>query len=101
MSFIIAAAASLPAAAGDRESEFRGRRLAEANCAVCHAIAQVDRSENRDAPPFRHLSHIPSFKTLRKDLRGPLFLRHPQMPDFEPDRRQADDIVDFIESIQE
>ncbi|QDZ01352.1 cytochrome c [Nitratireductor mangrovi] len=92
---------TLPALAADRESAFRGRRLAEANCAPCHALAQFDGSENAEAPPFRHLGRRRPLATLRDEMLADLFLRHAVMPDFEPDRRQVDDIVTYIESIQE
>lgn len=89
-----------PLRAADPESEFRGRRLAEANCAHCHAIAMYDPSENADAPPFRRLGRLRPLESLRKEFAGDFFRRHPEMPDFEPTREQIDDIVDFIESIQ-
>jgi len=90
-----------PAAAVDPESAFRGKRLAEANCADCHAIAQVDESLEPAAPPFRAMARRRDLATLRTDMTGDLFLRHAIMPDFEPDARQADDIVTYMESIQE
>jgi mono/diheme cytochrome c family protein len=90
-----------PAAASDPESAFRGKRLAEANCADCHAIAQVDESLEPAAPPFRALARRRELSTLRSEMTGALFLRHAVMPDFEPDARQADDIATYIESIQE
>ena len=99
MACLIALLAS-QARAADPESEFRGRRLAEANCAHCHAIAFYDPSENTAAPPFRDLRRKISLASLRKQFAGDFFRRHPEMPDFEPTRDQIDDIVDFIESIQ-
>jgi cytochrome c len=90
-----------PAAAVDPESAFRGKRLAEANCADCHAIAQVDESLEPAAPAFRAMGLRRNLATLRTEMTGDLFLRHAVMPDFEPDARQADDIVTYIESIQE
>lgn len=98
---VLAAAVSAPAIAADSESRFRGRRIAEANCAICHAIAQVDESENADAPPFRSLARLRPLAPLRREMAGELFLRHAVMPDFEPTPEQVDDIVDFIESIQQ
>lgn len=91
--------AGAPAAAADPESEFRGRRLAEANCAECHAISMLDRSENPKAPPFRSLPGARSLADLRADMAGDLFRRHPEMPDFEPAPQQLNDIVNFIGSI--
>ena len=90
-----------PAAAIDPESAFRGKRLAEVNCADCHAIAQVDDSMDPAAPPFRAMAKRRDLGTLRTEMTGDLFLRHAIMPDFEPDARQADDIVTYMESIQE
>jgi len=90
-----------PAAAIDAESAFRGKRLAEVNCADCHAIAQVDASLDPSAPPFRAMAERRDLTTLRTEMTGDLFLRHAVMPDFEPDARQADDIVTYIESIQD
>lgn len=90
-----------PAAAIDPESAFRGKRLAEANCADCHAIAQVDESLDPAAPPFRAMAKRRDLATLRTEMTGDLFLRHAVMPDFEPDAKQADDIVTYMESIQD
>jgi cytochrome c len=90
-----------PASAFDAESAFRGKRIAEANCADCHAIAQVDASADPAAPPFREMAERRDLASLRADMLGDLFLRHAVMPDFQPDARQADDIVTYIESIQD
>ena len=90
-----------PAAAFDAESAFRGKRLAEANCADCHAIAQVDESLDPAAPPFRAMAQRRDLATLRTEMTGDLCLRHAVMPDFEPDAKQADDIVTYMESIQD
>lgn len=87
------------AIAADRESEFRGRRLAEANCYDCHALALEDESLDPRAPPFRDLALRPDVEALRADMAGDLFARHPEMPDFEPTSAQIDDLVDFIESL--
>jgi mono/diheme cytochrome c family protein len=90
-----------PSAAFDAESAFRGKRIAEANCAECHAIAQVDASANPAAPPFRAMAQRRDLDTLPADMLGDLFLRHAVMPDFRPDAGQAGDIVTYIESIQD
>ena len=97
LTFIVAQ----PAAAFDHESAFRGKRLAEANCADCHAIAQVDESLDPAAPPFRTMAKRRDLATLRTEMTGDLFLRHAVMPDFEPDAKQAGDIVTYMESIQD
>ncbi len=96
---ILVTATAAQALAADAESEFRGRRVAEANCAVCHAISLVGRSDNPEAPPFRLLTRTRSLAELRADMAGNLFTRHPEMPDFEPTPQQLDDITNFIGSI--
>lgn len=98
---LLALALVQPAAAIDPESAFRGKRLAEVNCADCHAIAQVDESLDPAAPPFRTMAQRRDLATLRAEMTGDLFLRHAVMPDFEPDAKQADDIVTYMESIQD
>jgi cytochrome c len=88
------------AAADDaRERAFRGKRLAEANCATCHAIAQFDASSLRTAPPLRTLGRTIAFERLRAMLGGQVFLRHAVMPDFQPDTVQADDLATYMQSI--
>jgi mono/diheme cytochrome c family protein len=92
---MLIAAMVVPADAADRETIFRGKRDAEINCGPCHAVGQADA-----APPLRELWKRKVFAHLRTELAGPLFLRHPAMPDFEPTPEQVSEIVDYIESIQ-
>jgi mono/diheme cytochrome c family protein len=97
---ILVTATAAQALAADAESEFRGRRIAEANCAVCHDIS-LGQSDNPEAPPFRLLTRTRSLAVLRADMAGDLFTRHPEMPDFEPTPQQLDDIANFIGSISQ
>jgi cytochrome c len=103
LAILLALAASLAAARGedDRESAFRGKRLAEANCSGCHAIAQFDESPLRMAPPLRDIAGSNSASVLREKLRGAVFLEHAVMPDFEPSDEQADDLANHMLSIAE
>lgn len=83
----------------ERESAFRGRRIAEANCGACHALARTDRSTLSAAPPLREVGANVPYGKLREMLRGPVFLKHVVMPDFDPDGQQADDLAAYIRSI--
>lgn len=96
---VMAAALSAAMADDQRESAFRGKRMAEANCATCHAIAQVDMSTLRSAPPLREIGGMIAFTRLRNVLTGQVFLEHAIMPDFEPTEAQADDLATYIHSI--
>lgn len=101
---VVALAAQTAAAASEddrRESAFRGKRIAEANCATCHAIAQLDASPLPAAPPLREIGRTIPAERLRELLRGAVFADHAVMPDFEPDEEQADDIANYIRSIAE
>jgi mono/diheme cytochrome c family protein len=89
------------AQADDAESAFRGKRLAEANCAGCHALAQHDKSTLAIAPPLREIGSRFAPKELRDMLHGKVFLEHAAMPDFEPDDGQAADLANSILSISE
>ena len=82
-----------------REAAFRGKRIAEANCGSCHALAQIDESTLSDAPPFRDLAETYRLEELRAMLRDDVFLRHAVMPDFEPTEAQAGDLAIYIHSL--
>ncbi len=101
ISILTVLVAALPAGAADRESVFRGKRSAEINCGPCHAVGKADTSPNEAAPPLRELWERPVFATLREELGGPVFARHAVMPDFEPSREQAADLMNYVESIQD
>ncbi len=84
-----------------RESAFRGKRIAETHCAQCHGIGQFDESSLPQAPPFRAIGAKISRDVLNGMLRGPVFLDHDVMPDFEPTTEQAADLAEYMLSIAE
>lgn len=97
---IVLALSATPARSDDhRESAFRGKRIAEANCAVCHAIGGHDASTLAGAPPFRDIGARIEPGQLREILRGAVFLEHAAMPDFQPSDDQAVDLATYIHSI--
>ncbi len=93
------AVASTALADEHRESAFRGKRIAEANCAVCHAIGGHDSSPLAAAPPLRDVGSRIRVERLREMLRGAVFLKHAAMPDFEPSDDQAADLATYITNI--
>ncbi len=98
---ILALAGSLSCSLADdeRESAFRGRRIAEANCGICHSLGRTDQSARRGAPPLREVGARVPYEELREMVGGPVFLEHAVMPDFRPDHQQADDLATYIRSI--
>lgn len=100
ISILALAMAMSPALADDElESAFRGKRLAEANCAGCHALAQIDESTLEAAPPLRVIGARFSLPQLEEMLSGAVFLEHAEMPDFQPTAEQAHDLAAYIHSI--
>ena len=72
-----AATPSAPAAAADIA---RGREVAEARCASCHAIEAGLTSPLPDAPSFATLYTRFPVDQLGERIRGGLMVDHPRMP---------------------
>ena len=73
--------AALPALA-QRGSAQVGQRLAQANCASCHAIGRIGESPLRIAPPFRELHKRYPVENLAEALAEGIVTGHPTMPQF-------------------
>lgn len=84
--------------AGDIEA---GRQLAQINCASCHAIGAVGDSRNPAAPPFRVLSYGYPLNSLEEAFAEGILVGHPDMPEFSLAPQQIDDLLAYIESIQQ
>jgi cytochrome c len=77
-------------------SERRGLRLVHLNCARCHAIDKVSESPLANAPAFRRL-HL---KYPVSDLQRPLAQGiHPDMPRFQFDASQIEDIMAYLNTL--
>jgi mono/diheme cytochrome c family protein len=77
-----------------------GRAFAERRCAVCHVIAAdpTTASLGTTAPDFTAIANIRGMSpvVLREFLFGP----HPTMPYLVLSERQANDVIDYIMSLQ-
>ncbi|MBY0563924.1 MAG: cytochrome c [Hyphomonadaceae bacterium] len=78
-----------------------GRRLAEINCARCHAIGTGGESRHPMAPPFRTLSRNYPVNALEEAFAEGILVGHPAMPEFRLEPAQIDDLLAYIESVQE
>lgn len=78
-----------------------GRRLAEVYCASCHAIGTEGESRHPSAPPFRTLSRNYPVNALEEAFAEGVLVGHPDMPEFRLEPEQIDDLLGYIESIQE
>jgi mono/diheme cytochrome c family protein len=78
-----------------------GRQIAERYCASCHAIGSQGESRNPLSPPFRELSRNYPLTALEEAFAEGILVGHPDMPDFELTPKQNEDLLDYMQSIQE
>lgn len=74
-----------------------GKRLAEADCAWCHAVGPIGRSTHPDAPPFRSLHLRYPIEDLEGALAEGISAGHPNMPEFAPAPIEA--LITYIRSL--
>jgi mono/diheme cytochrome c family protein len=77
-----------------------GQRLVQENCATCHAIGVDDTSPHKEAPPFRILSQFYPIEALEEAFAEGIESGHPDMPVFEAELIDLQDMLAYIESIQ-
>lgn len=78
-----------------------GRRLTEIYCARCHAIGAEGESTHPMAPPFRTLSRNYPVTALEEAFAEGILVGHRDMPEFRLEPQQIDDLVAYLNSIQE
>lgn len=93
------AAGTLSAQAVNRAAE-HGQKLAETNCARCHAIGNGGESPHPDAPPFRTLSQRFDVDTIDEALLTKATPAHTDMPTFDITPEQALAIAAYVASVQ-
>ncbi len=76
-----------------------GRKLVEANCARCHAVATSGASPNPKAPEFRLLQQSHPIQTLREPLTRGIAAPHDEMPKFALADAEVDKIVAYINAL--
>lgn len=76
-----------------------GKAFAEANCARCHAIGRDDESALAEAPAFRDLHARYPIEALAEAFAEGIVTGHPDMPEFELDAGQIDDILSYLKSL--
>jgi mono/diheme cytochrome c family protein len=82
-----------PASAADIQ---HGATIAKRWCAACHVVTSDQKSANADAPSF---ADVAQRRKDRKALANFLTDPHPKMPDMQLTRREIDDIVAYIRSL--
>lgn len=77
-----------------------GQRLAEANCASCHAIGRTGASPRPPAPPFRDLHRRYPVDQLAESLAEGIVTGHPEMPEVSFDRAQIEAFLAYLRSLE-
>jgi mono/diheme cytochrome c family protein len=81
--------------------QLRGRVLLETLCARCHAVGATGQSPRTEAPPFRTFGEKLYDDDLGRRLQDGLTTIHPDMPTFHFKRRDAEDALNYLRSIQQ
>jgi mono/diheme cytochrome c family protein len=84
----------------DAASVARGLRLAQRNCAQCHAIASRGESPNRSAPAFRELHRRYPADSLEEAFAAGLLTRHPAMPQLRLLPGEMADLTAYVKSVR-
>ena len=80
----------------------RGLKIAQRNCAVCHAVGRTGASANPKSPPFRTLAQRYPLQELEESLGEGIMVGHegPEMPVFEFSPGQIEDLMSYLGAIQ-
>lgn len=92
--------ATEPAAPAESAATMPGRQIAESLCAGCHAIGLEGESPHSDAPPFRTLSERYPVRLLEEALAEGIAVGHEDMPEFQLEAEQVEQLIVYLESIQ-
>ncbi|MFN4183484.1 MAG: c-type cytochrome [Hyphomonas sp.] len=93
-------AAEAPAPLVEAAEILPGQRIATNLCAGCHAIGLEGGSPHADAPPFRTLSEKYPVRYLEEALAEGIMVGHEDMPEFQLEADQVEQLVVYLESIQ-
>jgi cytochrome c len=93
---LFACSTMLSAAARDIDA---GRKIAQRNCARCHAIAEKGASPYRKAPPFRDIAAKGNVDQLQEALAEGIMVGHPAMPEFKLAPQQIADFLAYVKNL--
>ncbi|MBH5368912.1 c-type cytochrome [Bradyrhizobium glycinis] len=81
-------------------AEQRGKALARANCARCHAIDRASKSPLEIAPPLRNLHRRYPINSLGEALAEGIYTGHADMPAFELSPDQIHDLLSYLKTLE-
>ena len=84
------------------EEQRNGKEMLQKLCARCHSVGRTGASPNRLAPPFRTFSETKLYDSdfLERLQRGYSSI-HPFMPTFRFNKEDAEEVVNYMKSVQE
>lgn len=100
----VAFALSTPAFAGQKVDQMTveaGGQLVAELCSGCHATRKAQSSPHGQAPSLRRISRNYPVEGLAEALAEGLMVGHPDMPVFEFEVEQIDQIIAYLNSIQD
>jgi len=97
---MLAGAVAGASAKADQPQVRRGHNFAQTNCAQCHAIGQTGESPLAKAPPFRSLHLRYEVEDLSEALAEGIRTAHREMPQFELDVGQIQDLIAYLKSLE-
>ena len=99
---LLAFAMALASPAFARGDKARGLKIAQRNCAPCHAVGRTGDSTNPKSPPFRTLAQLYPLSELEETMGEGMMVGHegPEMPMFEFRPEQIEDFIAYLGSIQ-
>ena len=78
-----------------------GKAFVEENCGRCHAMGENDESAHAEAPPFRTLSQRYPVDSIAEALAEGIVTGHPDMPQFEVEPDEIENIIAWLNEIQQ
>lgn len=86
-------------AAADDMAVERGEALSRQVCALCHLVDDAGTGASDAVPTFHAIANEPDMTEAR--IRGFIYAPHPQMPTLQLAENEIDDIVAYIESLED
>jgi mono/diheme cytochrome c family protein len=99
---LLVAALTLASPAFAKGNAARGLKIAERDCAACHAVGRTGESVNPKSPPFRTLAQRYPLQELEEALAEGIMVGHegPEMPPFEFSPGRIADLMAYLGAIQ-
>lgn len=95
----LAAACGAASAAND-SLVGRGREIAKAACADCHAVGPIGASPKVEAPLFRELGRRYPVESLEEALAEGVVVGHPGMPQIKMNEADIGAFITYLKTIQ-